>query len=150
MVDALKTDFYRASHRNKLLAEGFYLSGEVEKYGTGFVRIRERLMKEAPDLQLAFREESGAFWVTLARASVVQEKALAKTSQKASQKTSQKTSQKILEGMVSDPSVTIAALAEECNVSTRAIKYHIKRLQEEGRIRRIGPDKGGRWALGDG
>jgi hypothetical protein len=35
MVDALKTDFYRASHRNKLLAEGFYLGGEVEKYGTG-------------------------------------------------------------------------------------------------------------------
>ncbi|MCK5914023.1 MAG: putative DNA binding domain-containing protein, partial [Desulfuromusa sp.] len=37
-IESLYTDFYRASHRNKLLAEAFYLTGEVEKYGTGFIR----------------------------------------------------------------------------------------------------------------
>jgi len=32
-----------SSIRNKLLAEAFYLTGDIEKYGTGFVRIRKML-----------------------------------------------------------------------------------------------------------
>jgi len=38
------TDYYTAVHRNKLLCEAFYLLGEVEKYGTGFIRIRKQLL----------------------------------------------------------------------------------------------------------
>ena len=47
-VADLKTDNYQPKHRNKLLSEAFYLMGDVEKYGTGFVRIREWL-KEYSD-----------------------------------------------------------------------------------------------------
>jgi ATP-dependent DNA helicase RecG len=39
----LLSDNYPAKHRNRLLAEAFYLAGEVEKYGTGFIRIRKSL-----------------------------------------------------------------------------------------------------------
>ncbi|MCW3807458.1 RNA-binding domain-containing protein [Plebeiibacterium marinum] len=35
-IDELNTDSYQPRHRNRLLAEVFYLMGEVEKYGTGF------------------------------------------------------------------------------------------------------------------
>ena len=39
----LEKDDYVSSIRNKLLAEAFYLTGDIEKYGTGFVRIRKML-----------------------------------------------------------------------------------------------------------
>jgi ATP-dependent DNA helicase RecG len=51
----LERDDYVSSIRNKLLAEAFYLTGDIERYGTGFVRIREYL-KEYPELALSISE----------------------------------------------------------------------------------------------
>lgn len=42
-VDELKTDRYTASTRNKLIAEAFYLTNDIEKYGSGFIRIRQAI-----------------------------------------------------------------------------------------------------------
>jgi ATP-dependent DNA helicase RecG len=39
----LKTDSYQASTRNKQLAEAFYLTHDIEKYGSGFIRIRQAI-----------------------------------------------------------------------------------------------------------
>ncbi|UUZ68385.1 putative DNA binding domain-containing protein [Polaromonas sp. P2-4] len=39
----IQADNYRSSLRNKLVAEGFYLINAIEKYGSGFIRIREAL-----------------------------------------------------------------------------------------------------------
>ncbi len=47
----LQTDNYIAVHRNKLLAEAFYLWGDVEKYGTGFIRIR-KFLADCPNIKL--------------------------------------------------------------------------------------------------
>ena len=38
--EELKTDSYQASTRNKQIAESFYLTNDIEKYGSGFIRIR--------------------------------------------------------------------------------------------------------------
>ncbi len=62
-------------------------------------------------------------------------------------KSSQKSSQKILEAVRRDPSVTIADLAEEVGITDRAIKKQIEKLKEQGRLRRIGPDRGGHWEI---
>lgn len=40
-VEDLYSDNYISRHRNKLTTEAFYLTGDVEKYGTGFKRLRE-------------------------------------------------------------------------------------------------------------
>lgn len=55
----LERDDYVSSIRNKLLAEAFYLTGDIERYGTGFVRIRESL-QDYPELALSV-EEVGDF-----------------------------------------------------------------------------------------
>jgi len=34
---------YQAYARNKLIAEAFYLTGDIEKYGSGFRRIRNEV-----------------------------------------------------------------------------------------------------------
>jgi ATP-dependent DNA helicase RecG len=51
----LKTDNYQAYARNKLLAEAFYLTGDIEKYGSGFRRIREHI-EEYPTMETEFKE----------------------------------------------------------------------------------------------
>ncbi len=38
-IEALKTDLYPSQLRNKLIAEAFYLTGNIEKYGSGMIRI---------------------------------------------------------------------------------------------------------------
>jgi len=60
---------------------------------------------------------------------------------------SQKSSQKIIELVQRDPQVTIAELALVVGVTGRAIKKQIEKLKGLGRIRRIGPDKGGHWEV---
>jgi predicted HTH transcriptional regulator len=42
-IEQLKTDTYQSRTRNKLIAEAFYLTGDIEKYGSGFIRVREAI-----------------------------------------------------------------------------------------------------------
>ena len=55
---------------------------------------------------------------------------------------------KILAAVRANPAITIPELAELIGVSTRTIERHLQKLQEQGRLRRIGPAKGGHWGLG--
>ncbi|MFM8443145.1 MAG: RNA-binding domain-containing protein [Methylococcus sp.] len=63
------------------------------------------------------------------------------------QKSSLKTSQKIIELMRNEPEITIADLSTRVGITDRAIKKQIEKLKTQGQIRRIGPDKGGRWEV---
>ena len=56
----LKRDDYVSSLRNRLLAEAFCLTGDIERYGTGFVRIRQ-FLQNYPELTI-FVEEMGDFF----------------------------------------------------------------------------------------
>ncbi|MCD6525439.1 MAG: HTH domain-containing protein [Desulfuromonas sp.] len=44
-------------------------------------------------------------------------------------------------------SVTIPELADLIGVTERSIERNIHKLQEENRLRRIGPAKGGHWEV---
>jgi len=57
-VEDLLHGEYLAAHRNKLLAEAFYLRGDIEKFGTGFSRIRKWL-EDYPELQFNFEALNG-------------------------------------------------------------------------------------------
>ena len=67
--------------------------------------------------------------------------------QESSQKSSQKNSQKIVDLIKERPEITTAEMAEKIGVSRRSIVNITNRLQEEGVIRRVGPDKGGHWEV---
>lgn len=43
--------------------------------------------------------------------------------------------------------MSIAAMAAKLGMSQSAIAKNIKLLKEEGRLQRVGPDKGGYWRL---
>ena len=64
-----------------------------------------------------------------------------------SQKTSQKTSQKIIGLVKEDPYISTSRMAEVIGIDRRNIARNIKKLQDQGIIRRVGPDKGGFWEI---
>ncbi len=60
-VEDLKTDFYTASTRNKLIAEAFYLTKDIEKYGSGFVRVRKQIASY-PTMKFDYRNDGYGFF----------------------------------------------------------------------------------------
>ena len=68
-------------------------------------------------------------------------------SQKTSQKTSRKTSQKIIDLIKEDPNISTQDMADIIGIDRRNIARNLKKLQENGIVKRIGPDKGGYWEI---
>ena len=61
--------------------------------------------------------------------------------------TPQKTPQKILELIEGNPQITTHDMADVIGIDIRNIHRNIKKLQEQGVLRRVGPDKGGHWEI---
>ena len=60
----------------------------------------------------------------------------------------QKTTQKILELLKQNPKYSRKALSEFIEgITEDGIKYNLEKLKKEGKIKRIGPDKGGYWEV---
>ena len=66
---------------------------------------------------------------------------------KTSGKMSGKTSGKILTAFLQDVNLTIPELASLIGVTERSIERNIKKLQEQGRLHRVGAARGGHWVV---
>jgi ATP-dependent DNA helicase RecG len=98
--------------------------------------------------QIDFTDDrDGCLFTATVHRKPVEELALAISSPKPSGKTSGKTSGKILAALKQDGYLTIPDLALMIGVTERSIERNIKKLQEQNRLRRIGPAKGGHWEL---
>ena len=65
------------------------------------------------------------------------------------QKSSVKSSVKIIKMMKENPEITMPMIAESLRLTTRAVEKNVARLQTEGIVKRVGPDKGGHWEVCD-
>lgn len=128
-LDDLKTDDYLASHRNKLLAEAFYLTGDVEKYGTGFIRARRILKETYPELVLTLEEKHGFFVAKL------------KTTPKTTPKTS------ILSLIKEDNTISKEKISELTGLSVEGVRYHLRKLKEEVGLKWVGNPRNGYWSI---
>lgn len=151
-------DFGRRSVcRNPNIAGLMLRCDYIEKMGTGIERIREALAKaNCPPVNIRFDR---MFTLEFPRPTYADSgktndqkrpgtgKGSEKTSEKTSEKKRLKTSDKILNLAAADPQITIAQLSEIIGITTRSIERNIKKLQQQGRLFRIGPDKGGRWEI---
>ena len=59
----------------------------------------------------------------------------------------EKTSVQIVEIMKNTPNVTLQEIAEKVNRSKRAVEMQVKKLREQGIIKRVGADKNGHWEV---
>lgn len=55
--------------------------------------------------------------------------------------------QKILESIKENPHITQQELSEKLGITTANVNINMKKLQQNGIIKRIGADKNGRWEL---
>ena len=75
----------------------------------------------------------------------------------ATQETTQETTQeikieksvpnRIIELMMMEPNITAKQIAEHLNVSFDGVRYHIKKLRADGKIKREGSTKSGKWIV---
>ncbi len=59
----------------------------------------------------------------------------------------QKTRDAILDMIVKDAKVTSTQMAQTLGINRSAVSKHLKKMQEDGMIKREGPDKGGKWVI---
>ena len=54
---------------------------------------------------------------------------------------------KIVRIIWKNPNATAQSISKEINIASRNVQEHLRKLQEQGVIRRIGPDNGGHWEI---
>ena len=149
-ADLLRGD-YVAVHRNKLLAEAFYLRGDIEKFGTGFFRIQSEL-QQSPELRFTLDSVYGFTRSGLTVNTVKKETAQANSKHKL--KLGDKLGDKlgsnqklILDIIINNPQVSLSQLSKKIGISQTAIENNIAKLKKRGLIKRIGSTKGGYWQV---
>ncbi|MFH0871823.1 MAG: RNA-binding domain-containing protein [bacterium] len=130
---------------NPLIAGAFHRTGAVEVWGRGTNRVIAMCKKHGA-FPPVFEERQGFLIVTF-KAQLVADADSHAGAQKSSQKGAQKSSQKILDLIGGQPSITIEQLSTELGITDRAVKKQLHNLKQQGRLRRIGPDKGGHWEV---
>jgi ATP-dependent DNA helicase RecG len=136
-----------ASHPyNPDVANAFFRSGEIESWGRGIDRIFTscRLADSPlPHIQL----DGHDLWVEFPYSDAYMARLKGEVATDYKEKSSGKSSGKILELMRNKPYMTIPELAEQLGISTRAVEKNLRKLQEAGRLKRVGPAKGGHWEV---
>ena len=149
-VGDLLSDRYATKARNPEIAELFGHAGLVERYGSGIKRIVDAC-KAHGYVDAEFLDLGSWFRVVLHKTGdgnfIKPRESQNSVSVATPQKSSQKSSQKILDLLLGSPALTTQELAERLGISRRAVAKHVSSLQSSGRLRRVGPDKGGHWEV---
>jgi len=145
-IHDLMTDSYPAYARNKLLAEAFYLSGDIEKYGSGFIRIRQSL-QQYPTMKMEFNEIGGGFMVTISynKQKTSKENVTENVIENVIENVTEKRTEKIIEFIRKNPFITSEEMSRILNVSKRTVMRDIEQLKKEKKVTYEGPSKGGQW-----
>ncbi|MFH1706951.1 MAG: ATP-binding protein [Planctomycetota bacterium] len=135
--------------RNEIVADLFSRMHMVERMGMGIRKMKAVMV--AAGLPEPTFETEGFFRAVFHRSAEFALKeggsGTEKTTRKTTQETAQKTTQKIIALIARKPHATRQELARAIGITDSGVKYHLKKLQEQHHIRRIGPDKGGHWEV---
>jgi len=137
----LKTDHYRASTRNRQIAEAFYLTKDIEKYGSGFIRIRKEIATY-PTMKFEFHNAGYGFFAEFSY-----EKQKISLEEDNSEKTVEKTVEKILELIEENVDITQEELAQKTGLTRRGVEWNLNNLKKAGIIIRTGGRKTGHWQI---
>jgi ATP-dependent DNA helicase RecG len=137
--------------RNPILVS-FVAKGLLPYHGLG--SGIKRALEEWPNIDFSDDREGCLFTAIVYRKEIkemveaaVSSKKPGISSGKSSGISSGKTEDQILDFLSDRPKMTIPELAEELGITTRGVEKQIMNLRREGRLRRIGPAKGGYWEV---
>jgi ATP-dependent DNA helicase RecG len=134
-----------------LIADLFSRLHKVERAGTGIRRMRKSLAEaglQAPEFEI-----NGFFRAVFHRSpefSLKGQEVVGKGGQMGGQKRWSELTEKqaaVLEMIRANPRISRGKLAESLSINPSAAQKHMEKLKDRGFIRRVGPDKGGRWEI---
>lgn len=139
----LMTDTYTASTRNKLIAEAFYLTNDIEKFGSGFVRIRKAIA-DYPTMKFVFRNAGHGFFSEFSYETQKIHVTTVET-------TVDTTVETLLQLMKQNSKITQTQLMYKLSLSRRGIEWQINNLKQKGKIKIHGAARGpgGYWQVLD-
>lgn len=144
---------------NPLIANAFFRAGYIESWGRGIEKINRECKEHdlaAPlydygmsGLMMTFHANPQQLIKALGEndAKRLLGSETQQTSVETSVKTSVKTPVKILELLGENPFMTLAQVAAEIDKSLRAVELASSKLVKEGRMKYVGPQKGGHWEV---
>ncbi len=150
-----KYQFDVRKYRNRRIGELLKELHLTEGRQTGIPTILKEIKKNgSPKPVFETDEERSYFKATFFIHSEFEEDRLnlelldKKNAEKTTRKTTRKTTQKILALIKENPYITRKELAQEIgNITEDGIKYNLAKLKKQGKIKRVGPDKGGHWEI---
>lgn len=142
---------------NPDIANAFFWSGEIEAWGRGIQRMMEAC-RQAGTPEPEIRVDGRDFWFEFPfSAAYVDTVASGETPsargstggarEQPGEKPREKTRDKILALIAELPTITTAELAERIGITAKGVEWQLGKLKADGRIRRVGPDRGGHWAI---
>jgi len=135
-----------SDRRNGVLADVFDRLDYMEREGSGFKKIvgaySPDVSHNPKNLSPKFYSAVGCFVVTLPNLNGSQE-----SSMKSSMKSNMKSDERLLMLLKEFPSASLPRMAEGIGLSVAGVRKVIDKLRAAGRIRRVGPDKGGHWEV---
>ena len=137
----VQADSYRSSLRNKLVAEGFYLVNAIEKYGSGFIRIRKAL-QDYPEVQFDIAEKFGGVMATFSLKGEPTQDALVE-GVNGGVSGGVNGLEALLLIIAESPGLNTAALVARSDKPQRTIERWLKQLKDQGHIEFRGAPKTG-------
>ena len=129
---------------NPDVAHTFFRAGMIEAWGRGIEHMIDACKAAEVPVPL-LRYETPGLWVEFP---IRLPQRPVKIGGGTTPKTTPKTTQKILAILVENPSASRREIAERlADITADGVKYHLDRLKADGKIRRIGPARGGRWEV---
>ena len=153
---------------NPLLARAMYLKGYIEKSGTGTEDMIAKCKEWGVPAPEWTEDDADDFRVILKRpmAAPSVEKTMVNTGVETRVETGVKTrvetrvessvksrakklssAEKILSYLVANPTATAHELSIVVNLTVKGVEWNLKSLTESGRLRHVGPTKGGHWEV---
>ncbi len=136
----------RPFSKNPTICKFMIQLGRFDELGSGVTNINKYLPLYANGAKPVFKDTGHGFELTIA----LGDNALVNTTQKTTPKTTPKTTLKIfelLEWLKNNPDSNISVMAEKFDMTTDGIKYHLKKLQKEKLLKRVGGRKQGHWEV---
>ena len=132
---------------NPDIANAFFRTGLIEAWGRGISKMKNACKDSGvpePEVEI----EGGGYWLKFPfRESIG--KVTPETAPETAPETTVKTPDKILNLLRENPKLSLQDVAENIGKSLRAVKDASRKLQDEGKLERLGPNKGGYWKVID-
>ena len=139
---------------NPTIANTFFRAGEIEAWGRGIRHVFDACRKAKTPKPL-IQVEPGEFCFEFPfspayLANISLGNATPKMSEEMSVEMSVEMSERILDVLRANPRLALAEVAGRIDKSVRTVERATTRLVREGRLRRVGPRKGGYWEVLEG